>query len=92
VNAAGIKFNYTKQSKAHPEWKLKAMLSAFILQGIESAFIHALTIESLRYSYKVVANEHDGLIVIGEIPHEAVEKAALTSGLKYCVLEEKAIA
>jgi hypothetical protein len=91
-NAAGIKFNYTKESKAHPEWKLKAMLSAFILQGVESAFIHALTVESLKYSYKVVANEHDGLIVIGEIPDEAVKQAAFRSGLKYCVLEEKAIA
>jgi hypothetical protein len=88
-NAAGIKFDYTKESKANPEWKLKAMLSAFILQGIESAFIHALTVESLKHSYKVVANEHDGLIVIGEIPSEAVEQAALRSGLKYCVLEEK---
>lgn len=91
-NAAGVKLNYTKESKVNPEWKLKAMLSAFILQGIESAFIHALTVESIKHPYKVIANGHDGLIVLGEIPTEAVEVAAFRSGLKYAVLEEKAIA
>jgi hypothetical protein len=91
-NAAGVKLNYTKESKVNPEWKLKAMLSAFILQGIESAFIHALTVESIKHPYKVIANEHDGLVVLGEIPTEAVEVAAFRSGLKYAVLEEKAIA
>ena len=91
-NAAGVKFNYTQEAKNNPEWKLKARMAAFVLQGVESAFIHALTIESLIYSFKVIGNEHDGLLTIGKVEEEeAVLKAAKRSGLKYCQLEEKEI-
>jgi hypothetical protein len=91
-NAAGIKFNFTEKSKKLPEWKLKSSLAAFVLQGVEASFIHNLTVESMKYSYKILSNEHDGLICVGKIPTEAVEVAAFRSGLKYAVLEEKAIA
>lgn len=73
------------------EWKLKATLAAFVLQGQEAAFIHELTLLSLQYDYQVISNEHDGVVTLGEIPEEAVQKAAEKSGLKYAKLEEKAL-
>ena len=71
------------------EWELKSKLAAFVMQGQEAAFIHALTNQSVNYDYKVIANEHDGLTCIGTIPDEAVKKAAEMSGLKTPTLEEK---
>ena len=70
-------------------WKVKSKVAAFVMQGQEAAFIHALTNQSVNYDYKVIANEHDGLICIGTIPDEAVRKAAEMSGLKTPTLEEK---
>ncbi|WP_427162627.1 hypothetical protein ACQFX9_14390 [Aliinostoc sp. HNIBRCY26] len=71
------------------EWKLKSTLAAFVLQGQEAAFIHELTLLSLQYDYQVISNEHDGLVTVGDIPDEAVQKAAEKSGLKYAKLDEK---
>lgn len=88
-NAAGKILDYTDLQNKLPEWKLKATIAAFVLQGQESAFIHELTLLSLKHDYQVVANEHDGLVTLGSIPDEAVDEAAAKSGLKYCKLEEK---
>ncbi|MFP5262004.1 MAG: hypothetical protein ACLGJB_08875 [Blastocatellia bacterium] len=57
----------------------KTHLAAFLLQGQEAAFIHALTVLGPEYSFKPISNEHDGLVVIGEIPESAVKKAASRS-------------
>ncbi|QSV70073.1 MAG: hypothetical protein HEQ20_03965 [Aphanizomenon flos-aquae KM1D3_PB] len=71
------------------EWEIKSKLASFVLLGRESCFIHHLTILSKEYNYQVIANEHDGLVVLGTIPKEAVLKAAEGSGLKDPILEEK---
>ncbi len=70
-------------------WQRKAKVAAFVLQGQEAAFIHNLTILSIEYGYKVLQNEHDGLITVGPIPQEAVDKAAVAAGMEYARLEDK---
>lgn len=63
--------------------------AAFVLQGQEAAFIHNLTLMGVEYGYRVVANEHDGLVTEGCIPDVAVERAARVSGLADAKLEQK---
>lgn len=89
TNPTGMKLNITELKKVFPLWKVKSIVAAFVLQGQEAAFIHHLTVLSIKYNYKVCANEHDGLITIGEIPQQAINDAAIMSGLKYYVLIEK---
>ena len=43
----------------------------------------------ILYNYKVIQNEHDGVVSIGAIPQQAVDKAAEAAGMKYAVLDEK---
>ncbi len=95
VNKTGKTFNLTEyQTKG--EWdkkkvnKMKRRLSAFLLQGTEAAYIHHLTVISKDFGYRVLSNQHDGLVTIGEIPREAMDIAKRNSGLKYAYLEEKA--
>jgi hypothetical protein len=92
TNKVGIKLNITAYLRKFPIWKVKATLAAFLLQGQESAFIHTLTILGAKYGYKAMGNEHDGLIVLGTIPDEAVAEAARLSGLQNAKLVEKPFA
>ena len=55
---------------------LKARLAAFLLQGREAAFTHALTASSDKYGFRVISHEHDGVVVIGTVPEAAVDEAA----------------
>jgi predicted nucleotidyltransferase len=71
---------------------LESSLAAFRLQDQEAANIHALTVLSAKYGYQVLQNEHDGLIVLGEIPVEAEREAALMSGLQRGRLVQKDLA
>lgn len=95
VNKTGIPFNLTEYQTAKGEWdekkinELKRRISAFFLQGTEAAYIHHLTIISEHFGYRVISNQHDGIVVIGEIPQEAMDIAKRNSGLKYAFLEEK---
>lgn len=73
-------------------WQRKAKIAAFVLQGQEAAFIHNLTILSLNYDYKVLQNEHDGLITVGEVPKQAIQLAASRAGMDFAELEEKSFA
>ena len=60
----------------------KSVVTSFILQGYESAFIHALTIIGRQYGFRVIGNEHDGCIVIDEkISPEAISEAKRISGV-----------
>lgn len=81
TNATGIKLNITELFK-NKSWKIKAVLAAYILQGQEASFIHNLTLLGHKYDYKVIANEHDGVVSIGFIPDEAVKEASNLSGLE----------
>jgi len=86
-NACGVPFNPRDYDEGH-ERKTKVM--AWMLQGLEAAFVHSLTILSAESDgYDVVANEHDGLIVKGEIPEEAIEVARIMSGFHRAELVEK---
>ena len=100
-NACGMRFYMRKGADGYEyktsvsDWapisrrKLRAKLSAFRLQGGEAAFIHHLTLLGEEYNYRVLRNEHDGAIVIGDIPEEAIEKARQASGFTTARLEVK---
>lgn len=67
-------------------------IAAHIIQGMESAAIHWLTVlpESFpELDYRVAANIHDGVVTLGEVPTAAWEEALRRSGLEGAVLEEK---
>jgi hypothetical protein len=70
-------------------YRRRGQVAAFYLQGLEAAFIHTLAGLENEFGYRVLANEHDGLVTLGEIPAEAVARAAASSGLLDPVLEEK---
>ena len=85
TNAAKVRINLEKDVIAGDKKKL----SAFILQGLESGFIHHLTILAENYDYRVISNEHDGVVTIGTIPSEAIQIAKQRSGFKLASLELK---
>lgn len=53
-----------------------AEIAAFLLQGREAAFTHALAASAREFGFHPLSYEHDGLVVQGVIPQEAVERAA----------------
>ena len=88
-NACGMPFCVTPSDfKRGTINKLKRELAAHLLQGQEACAIHHLTILGKELAekgkppiYTPIGNEHDGLIVIGEIPDRAFELAKERSGL-----------
>lgn len=61
------KYHYLKHIK--DEWVESAKrnkLLALYLQGAEAFVIHTITVESEKYNFKVVSNQHDGLIISGD--------------------------
>jgi hypothetical protein len=76
-NACGISFNPRDYDEGH-ERRSKAM--AWMLQGLETAFVAAITVLSKDYDYDIVASEYDGAVVDGEVPDEAIEDAREMSG------------
>ena len=82
-NYLGISYNI----EAYTEGKLAAR----ILQGQEAAFIHTLTTKSKDFGYQVIGNEHDGVLTIGEVPREAIERTKQEIGISEFDLIEKAI-
>lgn len=91
TNPTGSKLCIDDLPKGKDIWQRKARVAAFVFQGQEAAFIHHLTTLSLQYDYKVIQNEHDGLITVGEVPNSAVQQAAVAAGMKYAVLDEKSL-
>lgn len=85
-NDAGRLFYPKEVREAH---KRKARMSAFVLQGAEAAHMHELTCLGPAYGFQVLQNEHDGLIVLGEIPERAMQEAAEKVGLESWELVEK---
>ena len=70
--------------------KLRAKLAAFVLQGQEAYFVHALTLLGEKYGFTVLANEHDGLVTLGEIPPAAIAEAQAACSMPYADLIPKA--
>lgn len=92
-NKTGATFCLSDYKKADGKWKnileLKRRIAPFFLQGNEAAFIHHLTWVSEHYFYKILNNQHDGVVSLGKIPQEAIDYAREASGLKYAQLELK---
>lgn len=86
-NACGVSFAPHNYDSSH---KQRTQVMAWMLQGLEAAFIHAITILSEDYDYEPLHNDHDGLGVRGEIPDEAQERAREISGFYRAELVEKA--
>ena len=73
--------------------KGRRKLAAHVLQGMEAYFIHTLAaILKETEGVKVIANEHDGLITIGEIPQTAIDEAKQRTGYDGLKFKEKPIA
>ena len=45
---------------------MKRMVLAMTLQGLESYIIHTITLRGKEYGYRVISNQHDGCIVVGD--------------------------
>ncbi len=86
-NATGIQVRVDELARKNDLYQLRASLAAFILQGLEAAVIHNLTCLSSTYEYRVVSNEHDGLVTIGTIPDAAVKRAVSSVGLPTELIE-----
>ncbi|HEX8387230.1 MAG TPA: hypothetical protein VF576_13650, partial [Rubricoccaceae bacterium] len=76
TNEAGAKVAVEDLAEGGRPWQLRARLAAFLLQGREAALVHTLAASAGKYGFEVLSHEHDGLVVLGEIPVEAVEAAA----------------
>lgn len=85
-NACGITFCKHDYRNGHEQ---RSKVMAWYLQGLEAAFVHAITILSEQFDYSVVANEHDGCITMGEIPVEAIQQARTLSGFGSAEFKEK---
>ena len=91
TNEVGAKVAVEDLSEKGRPWKLKARLAAFLLQGREAALMHTLAASAGKYGFRVLSLEHDGLVVAGEVPPEAVEAAARAARIpmELVDLEEK---
>lgn len=67
----------------------KAAYATSRLQGLEAAYMHALAVLAEEYDFEFLRNEHDGAVVLGEIPAEARKRAREMSGFERARLEEK---
>lgn len=89
-NPTGCTLDITELQAKQPKYSWGGIIAAFILQGVEAAFIHHLaTIGDLTNEFRVISNEFDGLVVLGPISETTVKRAGLLSGLNNPILVEK---
>lgn len=69
--------------------KRRRQAAAHVLQGREAVLIHRLTYLAAKRGIRVTANEHDGIVTLGEVVKEDVEGAKVAAGLPEARLEEK---
>lgn len=84
-NTCDLYLDVSKLSKR----KFIPSISAFILQGVESRFIHELTALSKYFDFKVISNEHDGVVTIGKIDETVIDLAKQRSEFYNAELVEK---
>lgn len=72
-----------------PEGERVRRLAPFILQGLESAVVHRLATLGAEFGYRPISHEHDGLVVVGEVPDRALERAKAEARVARAVLVEK---
>lgn len=92
TNAIGMERKIEKTSKGNITANSLVSLSCFIITGIERAFITSIILLSKKYGFRVVADEHDGVITIGEIPDEAIEEVKKLSGFELAEFGKKDLA
>ncbi|MBD1843984.1 hypothetical protein H6F89_11350 [Cyanobacteria bacterium FACHB-63] len=61
--------------------ELKRRLAAFHLQGMEALIVHTLTGLAEEFGFRVLSNQHDGLVVLGRIPDAAVQRTLEITGI-----------
>ncbi|PAP79216.1 hypothetical protein B1759_12760 [Rubrivirga sp. SAORIC476] len=90
-NALQMKFHWTREIGDEREniREAKRKLAAFLLQGKEAAFIHRLTTILPDYGVVPISNEHDGIVTLGVVPPEAIERAREAEDMPYAKLETK---
>lgn len=69
--------------------KLARRAAAFILQGQEASFVHRLTVMGASNGFVPISNQHDGIVIIGDIPLACIEDTARDAGLRYATFEPK---
>ena len=80
-NATGASIAVEDLAPDGQGWRVKSRLAAFMLQGREARFTHELAATAGEFGYRVLSPEHDGLVVQGVIPQEAVVGAAESARL-----------
>lgn len=88
TNAAGMKMPVSGLNGSGGA-AVRRQLAAFVLQGQEAAFVHALTALAPSYGFVPISNEHDGIVTVGEVPTTAVDRARDAVEMPYVVLVEK---
>ncbi|WP_411281477.1 hypothetical protein [Gemmatimonas sp.] len=67
-------------------------LRAFVLQGWEKNYVFNLMKLGKRHGFVPVSDQHDGLVVLGSIPHAAHVEAVARSGFTLAKLADKPFA
>ena len=81
INAAGARaIAFDRRGNFLDGWNDRRII-AHILQGIEAHFIAEITAFSKSFGFKVLSNQHDGLVTYGEIPDDCIAAAQKTSSL-----------
>jgi hypothetical protein len=86
-NSVGMQFQLEHATNGKD--KQRRRLVAHVIQGKEAYFIHTLTTLGKKHGFQPLQNEHDGLVVLGEISGKAIEEAKELTGLNYLKLEQK---
>jgi hypothetical protein len=79
-NAVGQTYHW-REVPAKEVWRRKAQLAAHLLQGAEASLVLNLITLGPAYGFEVLANMHDGIVTMGEVPAEAVERASEMAGI-----------
>jgi hypothetical protein len=85
-NPCGLSFTVHSEDS---DYDKKVAFATMRLQGLEAAYMHALCRLAPEYNYEFLRNEHDGAVVLGEIPDEAQRRAKEESGFRRATLEQK---
>lgn len=90
-NDAGALLNRDRYIRWDKPGVQRAKLASFVLQGIESGFIHELTSMLSEYEVVPISNEHDGLVTLSQIPDEAIRRVQKRRQMPFLRLEIKPI-
>lgn len=69
--------------------KAQGKIAAHLLQGTEALFIHTLTSIAYKHGFQPLSNQHDGIVVKGEIPKAAIDEVKELTGLDYLEISVK---